>query len=33
LDSVEFFLYDTAGKEEFGDITEAHVSLRKVFSS
>ena len=25
LDSVEFFLYDSAGKEEFADIVEAHV--------
>lgn len=25
LDSVEFFLYDSAGKEEFGDIVDAHV--------
>ncbi|XP_066917295.1 intraflagellar transport protein 27 homolog [Clytia hemisphaerica] len=30
LDSVEFFLYDSAGKEEFGDIVDVHMKDAKI---
>ena len=29
LDSVEFFLYDTSGKEEYAEIVQTHVSVFK----
>lgn len=30
LDSVEFFVYDSSGKEEFGDIVETHMKNVKI---